>query len=131
MGLFYLVVGQFCFLSWFLPPAMLMSSMCQPVFQWQWLKNRSRRELQRSSGTICLWEQTDGGSPSVTGSGFGVVTTLAHLESLFLFCVLNLIMLTFISLFFKTLEPQVVFWVGYMSRVITTYRRIGLSFLSL
>lgn len=64
-------------------------------------------------------KQTVGESPGVTGSGFGVVTTLAHLESLFLFTVLNLIMLTFISLFFKTLEPKVVFWVGYISRVIT------------
>lgn len=64
-------------------------------------------------------KQTVGESPDVTESGFGVVTTLAHLESLFLFTILNLIMLTFISLFFRTLEPKVVFWVGYISRVIT------------
>lgn len=40
-----------------------------------------------------FWKQTVRESLSVTGSGFGVVTTLAHLESLFLFSILNLIML--------------------------------------
>lgn len=64
-------------------------------------------------------------SPSVTGLGFGVGTASAYLESLFLFCILNLTMLTFISLFFTSLEPKVVFWVGYISNHIT-YKKIML-----